>query len=222
MPKEASQIYCFRSRSAQSIIELLVGIALATVFIIGAAAVIAPSLQINKQTAQAQTRTELASELLDNVRVWAAGNWNSVLTLATGTANTYYLNTANSPFTISAGSQTVLVSSSTYTRYFYLSDVYRDLSGNITTTIVSYDPSTKLVTVAVQASSTTVSPVLMVVEYLTRNVNSVFNQTSWAGGSGQSVPVTVASTTYASGTSISISASGTITLAPVSGGSCVQ
>ncbi len=88
-----------RKLSGQSLIEILVGIAIGAIFIIGAAMAIAPSLQITKQVSQVQTKTELASELLGNVQAWAAGNWNNVLALATGTANTYHLNTATSPFT---------------------------------------------------------------------------------------------------------------------------
>ncbi|HVO28606.1 MAG TPA: prepilin-type N-terminal cleavage/methylation domain-containing protein, partial [Candidatus Paceibacterota bacterium] len=91
-------------RSGQSLVEVLVGIAIAAIFIIGAAAVVAPSLQENKQTSQLQMKAELADELMGNVRSWAGGNWNSVLSLATGTANPYYLNTNVSPFTPSATS----------------------------------------------------------------------------------------------------------------------
>jgi hypothetical protein len=439
------------TRSGQSLVELIVGIAIAVIFVVGAATVIAPSLQINKQTTIVQTKTELATELLDNVKAWAGGNWNNVLALATGTANTYYLSTATSSFTVlasattqivtepstvtfdaiasttvtsatstswthvvtSTGSNLILIAgvgtganmsartfsatyggvsmtsigtsspsggpvngmvqlfyliapptgsnavkivasgnakirlmvgslsftgaaqsapihsvnptsgddaspsstvasaagdmvvdiactgtgfigsgqtlrwmenidganycdntaqstaagaasvnmnysvnadswamigadigagtttssvqgsmggvteyitigSSSYNRYFYLSDVYRDSNGNVTTTAIgnNYDPSTKLVTVVVQASSTPSTPALTTSFYLTRNGSTNFNQTSWSGGSGQNTALTIVGTNYASSSNITISASGTIQLA-TGGGSCV-
>lgn len=445
----------------QSLIEVLVGISLAAIFIIGAAVLIAPSLQIGKQTTQVQAKTELATELLDNVRAWADGNWNNVLALSTGTTNIYYLNTSISPFTISAGSGTIITTTSTatialvqststpltglttitqkfasnpalnnlivvaaswntgagnvtcsdsaantyspltathdtadvqslqicyalvtksvssdtvkvvlpgggnnllaiheysglatsspldvskqqysaagcstvncetslasttlqnndlifgvivdtsggagtimagtgftqreapqyfmtedmaqstagsvsstftfqgtnvpyddnmaafkpliltttstvggssatgtealaqtissgsttYTRYFYLSDVYRDANGNVTTTVSgnSYDPSTKLITVVVQASTTPSLPTLSLSEYLTRNESDNLNQTSWAGGSGQNNAVMIVGATYASSSNISITG-GAIQLSS-GGGSCID
>jgi hypothetical protein len=225
----------FNSRpSGQSIVELLVGLAIAALFIVGSATIIAPSLEINKQTTVIQTETELGSELLNNVRTWAGGNWNVVLALATGTANSYFLNTSVSPFAVptsSAGyatgtevlSQFIGTGSTTYKRYFYLGSVYRDTNGNATTSASgnNYDPSTMLVTVVVQASSTPVTPALVFTEYLTRNQDNVISQASWAGGSGQNNPVTVIGTNFAVSTNTTINASGSIQLA-ASGVSCIQ
>ena len=95
-----------RIRSGQSLIELLVGIALGGLFIIGSALIIVPSLQTNSQVASVQIQAQLAEELLNNVRSWGAGNWNGLSALATGTANPYYLNTSSSPFTIASSPTT--------------------------------------------------------------------------------------------------------------------
>ncbi len=88
----------YAPRSGQSLIELLVAIAVGALFVVAAAAVIAPSLRENTQAANVQTGTALGKELLDNVRVWSEQNWHNMLALATGSINTYYLNTAASPF----------------------------------------------------------------------------------------------------------------------------
>ena len=101
-------------RRGQSLIELLVGMAVGTAFLVGTATLIAPSLQASKQAGRIQAETELASELETNVRSWAGGNWDGVLALATGTANTFYLSTATSSFTVVA-SGTVSTSGSTST-----------------------------------------------------------------------------------------------------------
>ena len=91
-----------RIRSGQSLMELLVGLALGALFIIGSAVIVVPSLQTNKQVANIQVQAQLASGLLNNVVAWGTENWNNILSLATGTANTYYLNTSSSPFTVVA------------------------------------------------------------------------------------------------------------------------
>lgn len=212
-----------KSRSrGQSLVEVLVGLAIGAIFMVGAAAVVAPALQITKQTTLIQTKAELANEDVSNIRAWAAGNWNNVLALATGTANTYYLQTATSSFIAAATTgESLSVGLSNYIRYFYLSDVFRDANGNVTSTAsaATYDPSTKLITVVVNASSSQASATTTISFYLTRNMSNTFNQTSWIGGSGQAVPVTSVGTNYASSSNISITASGTIQLAS-GGNSC--
>lgn len=201
-------------RKGQSLVEILVAVGIGAFIIVGVTAVIVPSLQINQGVNVVQTRTQLGDALLNDVRAWATSNWNGVLALATGTTNDYYLDTAASPFTVATGTQAVAMGSSTYTRYFYLSDVYRDASGNVTTTVTGnyYDPSTKEVTAVVASTTYTL--------YVTRNANNSFAQTSWAGGSGASGPLTLASTSYWASTDVTVSATGSLQLA-VSGGSCI-
>jgi hypothetical protein len=210
------------ARRAQSLIEVLIGVALGTLFIVGAAGIIAPSLQTNQKVAQIQTKTELASELMDNLRAWSAGTWNSVLLLATGTSNLYYLNVSSSPFTAITGTESIIVSSTTYTRSFYLTDAYRDGSGNATTTagINSYDPSTKQITISLAIVSSTI-PTTTYTLYLTRSVNNALAQASWLGGSGQNAALSLSSNTYANATSITISAFGQIQLSVPAASSCV-
>jgi Tfp pilus assembly protein PilV len=222
----------FRSRNGQSLIEVLIGVGLGAAFVIAAAGIIAPSLQTNTDVTQVQIRAQLAEELMKNVQAWSAGNWDGVLSTATGTQHIFYLNTAISPFSIVTATSTTSTESIAettsggtiiYDRYFYLSDVYRDSNGNVTTTLSGnfYDPSTKLVTVVVTASSTEYSGNTTVSGYITRNTDNLLNQSSWAGGSGQNSPVTVVTTTYAAYNNTAINASGTIQLAVPPGGTCI-
>ena len=90
----------FRNRSGQSLMELLVGMAVGAILIVGSTSIIAASLQSNGKAASIQIETELGQELLNNTKSFAAGNWNSLLSLATGSSNTYFLYTSSSPFTI--------------------------------------------------------------------------------------------------------------------------
>ena len=101
-------------------IELLIGIAVGAIFVIGAATAIVPSLKIGSQATTVQEQAQLGQELLDNIKAWSNGNWSSVLSLATGTANHYYLSTATSPFTpVAAGSVATV-----YAGYFDGTDNY--------------------------------------------------------------------------------------------------
>jgi len=209
-------------RHGQSLVEILVGIGLGAIFIIGATTLIAPSLQTNKQVIQVQVKASLGNEMANNIRSWAAGNWGSVISLPTGTVETFYLNTTSSPFSVPGmngsstptSSESVSFAGASYLRYFYLSDVYRDTNGAVTSTAGgnAYDPSTKQVTVVVKIASSTV-PATTYSFYLTRNSNNVANQTSWAGGSGQNSALTLVSTAYASSNNVTVTGSGTIQLA---------
>ncbi len=213
----------FASEKAQSLIEVLIGIALGALFVIGTATIIAPSLQTNTGVIQVQVRAQLANELAGNVRSWAAGNWNSVLSLATGTSRNYYLGTATSSFSVASGTELITINSQAYNRFFYVNDVYRDSNGNVTTTISgnSYDPSTKLISIFVAASSTQLSASTSIAIYVTRNTDNIMNQTSWAGSSSQNSAVTMIGTGFATSSNISITASGSLQLAPPPGGACV-
>ena len=189
------------ARSGQSLAEVLIAVAIGAILITAGVTLIVPALQSNKDAAKIQVAASLGKGLLDNVRSWAGGNWNAVLALATGTGNTYYLNTSSSPFTVSApGSvQSLVVGTSTYTRSFYLMDVERDSGGNIVTSGGTYDPSTKLLTVVYGWLGGTVNSMTT---YLVRGNNSVFYQTSWAGGPGASGPVTSTNSQFASSTNV--------------------
>lgn len=170
--------------------------------VIAAAGVIAPALRINTQTTRAETGVALAKELLDNVRVWAEGDWHRVAALATSSVNHYYLITTSSPFASSTGNETVTVATTTYTRYFYLDEVYRGAGASgdeIETSGGSVDPSTKEVTVAYSWPNSATNTIY---EYITRNRDYVFAQTDWSGGSGQGGPVTSTNSLFSTSTNI--------------------
>ena len=148
--KELSSYRAIELHRGQSLIELLVALGVGVLFIVAAVSIIAPALTINKNAGNAQTVAALSQELSDNIRAWKGSGWSNIANLATSSANHYYLNTSVSPFTAVSGDEFVAVGSNNYKRYFYVSDVYRDGSGNITSTISgnTYDPSTKQITIS--------------------------------------------------------------------------
>jgi hypothetical protein len=143
-----------------------------------------------------------------------------MLSIATGTTNSYYLNTSSSPFSAASGTESVAVSGVVFTRYFYVTDVYRDTNGNVTSTVSAnfYDPSTKQVNVAIGLASST-SPSIYVF-YVTRNVNNAFGQSSWSGTSGQTNPVSIIDNNYAASSNVTIDMYGDIKLS-AGGSGCV-
>ena len=127
--------------------------------------------------------------------------------------STFYSLGSEQANSTSGGGGGAITTNITYDRYFYISDVYRDASGNVTSTATGnyYDPSTKLATVAVSAASSTAQP-LTYSEYITRSGNNALSQTSWSGGSGQNGPVTFISNAYSTATSTNVTGSGAIQL----------
>ncbi len=91
----------------QSLIELLIAVAVGTIMILGAVAVITPSLRGNTEVNQAQVGSALGRELLDNVRVLAESNWNAIYGLGKGPSNAYFLDAAQSPFVVATGTEGV-------------------------------------------------------------------------------------------------------------------
>jgi len=95
--------------------------------------------------------------------------------------------------------QSLIIGTSTYNRYFYLSDVYRDGSGNIVTSGGTYDPSTKQVTVVYGWPGGTVNTMTTDV---VRGRNNALSQNSWSGGPGQGGPETSTNNQFASSSNI--------------------
>lgn len=187
------------SRSGQSFIELLAAIAVGAIFIVGAAMIIAPSLGENAQAAKTQIAATNAQSLMGNIRVWSEGNWQSVLSLATGSASHYYLITSSTPYAATTGIETIITATTTYTRYFYISDVYRDTSGNLTSSGSVYDPSTKQISVVynwVGGKANTMAA------YFTRNDNAAFDQSDWSGGASPGTVATTVGNQFASSSNI--------------------
>ena len=194
------------SRGGQSIIELLFAIAIGAIFMVVCVAVIVPALRENTQAGTIQQGATVAQDLLGNVRVWSEAGWNNLTVLATGTAYQYYLITSSSPYVATSGIESIAIGTTTYTRYFYLSDAYRTSGGGVTSTSAgnAYDPSTKQVSVVYHWTHGVTSTMST---YLTRNGDAVIDQTDWSGGPGASSAATSVSNQFASSSNIDYSTS---------------
>jgi type II secretory pathway pseudopilin PulG len=201
-----------RKREGQSLIEILVAVGVGVILVVGAIATLSPSINTHANALRVQAASGLAKELLENVRAAGEGNWHTLDALATSSSNKYYLIASTSPFTATSGMERVLLATTSFTRYFYLDDVYRNVSGKIDAAGTTLDPSTKKITVTYGWGSGTTS----VISYLTRALGSVWTQTDWSAGSGQDGPIT------ATGTNAKFSTSSNIDYSTSSGAMVIQ
>ncbi len=170
----------------QSLVEILIALAIGVIFILGAIIVVNFVLKSGKDSEKIQTASSLARELMDNIKIFTDSDWHNISNLATTSANHYYLNTTSSPFLAVSGEENISIGTTTYIRYFYVDDVYRDASGQISTT-GGFDPSTKKITIIY---GWTGGSNKSLVTYITRSKNNIFIQTDWSGGGGELGPIT--------------------------------
>ncbi len=209
----------FHDRSGQSLVEVLVSIAVGIIFVVAALSVLSPALKINTEAGRIQAGAALGRDLLDRVRVWSDGDWHRIAGLATSSANKFYLVGA-SPYASSSGEESLVVSSTTFKRFFYVDDVYRDTSDLIASNGTSYDPSTKKVTVVYKWAP--LNATHTIVEYVARYRQNIFDQTDWSGGPGQSGVITSTNPRFSTSSNINYSSTtGSIKIKfPASGGGC--
>jgi uncharacterized delta-60 repeat protein len=198
-----------KTKSGQSLVEVLIATAVGIIFVLGTTIIANFALKSRQDSEKNQVLASLSKELLDNVKIFADANWHNIDTLATTSANHYYLNTSTSSFTAVSGEQNIVISSTTYTRYFYLDDVYRDGSGQIVESGGTLDPSTKKVTVVYGIQGSTPKSISI---YVTRSKNNVFVQTDWSGGSGQTGPITSSNEKFETSGNLKIDEKGRISL----------
>lgn len=195
--------------SGQSLVEILVALAVGIIFVLGTIIAVQMSLKTGKDSEKIQTSAMFARELMDNVKIFAESDWHNISNLATTSANKYYLNTSNSPFTAVSGEESISVGTTTYSRYFYVDDVYRDGSGQITQSGGTLDPSTKKITIVYKWIGGNDK---YLITYLTRFKNMIFNQTDWSGGGGQNGPITSTNEKFATSSNILFDEKGKIYL----------
>lgn len=220
----------------QSLIEVIIGMAIATILIGAAAATTVVVLRSNFDTKTAQIASFLASEYIDNLQSLTYSDWQKIYTplAGKGTDSQFYLNASGTTFELISGATTTVVENKNFIRYFFIENVSRDSCGigsitiNATTSCASVgdsgiadDPSTQKITVYVNWEG---GRNLNKIQYLTRSQNKVFIQTDWSGGNNQEYFSTSTNNTFinnkfASSTNINYSSStGAITISGAAGG----
>ncbi len=189
-----------RFTSGQSLVEILIAVAIGTLMIIAAVTLIAPALKISGDLVRGQTANALTKELFENVRIFSEANWGPFSSLTSGPGTVYYMNATTTPFAAVTGTQTIAVGTSTFDRYFYVEPVMRNAGGDIDPLGSITDPSTKRVTVFSKwAQGGTTSTI---VTYLTRWQSRVAAQTDWSAGRCEFGPLRVWNNRFASSSQI--------------------
>lgn len=191
--------FLLSARRGQSLVEILIALVVGSIFIISATSIIVPSLRSNTHVNRIQAAAALGKELLENARVSSEADWHIMYGLNKGSLNHYHLTTGTSPFAVVAGDEDISLSTTTYTRYFYVDNVGRDAGDNILSSGGADDPSTQKITVVYSWAGGASNSIAM---YLTRFGNNSFDQTDWSGGPGQNGPITSVNSRFSASSQI--------------------
>ncbi len=211
-----------KCNSGQSLVEILIAVGIGAILIGAATATIIPVLRSNLETRTVQIAGSLAQEYLDNLRSLAESNWYQIYNppIAKGPSSQFYLNATSTTYEILSGAASTVAEGRTFTRYFSIENVSRNLCGasDITTEAISScasgpgssgiaeDPSTQKITSVVSwTAGGSAGGSINKVQYFTRSQNKVFIQTDWSGGTGQEGPITSENNKFASSTNINFS-----------------
>jgi len=174
------------ARKGQSLIELLVAVAIGTILIGGSVALMGVSIKSYGTMKKHRQADVLMRQTAEVVQSLARSNWHSIYDLIKG--DDYKISLSGNFWTISEGQETDVANEMPYKRYFQVYNVNRDASGNILETGTD-DPSTQKITIILEYDNNYISS-SSISFYLTRSEsNTVFRQTDWSGGEGVTGPV---------------------------------
>ncbi|MGB9726729.1 MAG: hypothetical protein ACPLXB_01415 [Minisyncoccia bacterium] len=195
---------------AQSLLELLLSIAVGIIMIGGSVLLMSTSLRSYQLTKQKLTANSLLRQQNEVIISLSQDNWHNVSELTKDT--NYYATSTNNVWSFVGGEETGILNGVSYKRYFKTFSVLRDNNGNIAES-GNIDPNTLKITSFLEYglnynSSSSIS------FYLTRSFNNqVINQTDWSGGEGYFGPTPNPDNKFASQTNINYSTSGQIRMA---------
>lgn len=214
-------------QSGQSLMEVTIGLAVGVLLIGAAVLALSAALRSNSGNQKYQNSTALNQDMFEKVRSVAAANWNEIYSKTKGVNTQYYVNIVGPNFSVLQGSSTVVIEGTSFSSFFSVQNVCGDDSGVVTgvtdnngadKTCVgtsqndAEDPSTQKVTVYTRWPTGSTNGEVKIVEYPTRWQNSAFLQTDWAGGGGQTGPLTSPNNQFTSSSGIHFNKSGSIQL----------
>jgi len=170
----------------QSLLELLLSIAVGTILIGGSVLLMTTSLRSYQSIKQRLTINSLSRQETEVIISKAQDSWHSVYDLTRATD--YYTTSTNNVWSFNSGKEESTINNVSYRRYFQVLDALRDDSGNIATS-GNTDPNTLKINVFLEYGINYNSSSSLVF-YLTRSSNNqVFQQTDWSEGQGQTGPL---------------------------------
>lgn len=196
----------------QSLVELLIGVAIVTIIIGSIVGAVIITLRSNLQATTTRTAAALGEEMMNGVRSVAEGKWTDLYSVTPkGPSTTYRVTSSGTTLVIVSGSEDVVVNNTTYTRFFSVENVNRDGAGNISASGTE-DLSTQKISITLQWQIQGQQTELKTVEYLTRFRNEVTRFTDWSGSSTVSGPITVPDNNYFSVSNLHVTSTGELKL----------
>jgi len=195
---------------AQSLLELLLSIAVGVIMIGGSVLLMSTSLRSYQDIKHKVTANSLLRQQDEIIISLAQDNWHSIGDLTPNT--NYYATSTNNLWTVASGQEEGIVNNVSYKRYFKVFSVYRDSNGNISGS-GTIDPNTLKVISFIEYGLNYNSSSSLTF-YLTRSANNrIIQQTDWSGGAGYAGPVPHPDNKFDSQTNINYSTEGQITMA---------
>ena len=209
-----------RSDKGQSVFEVLIAVAIATLIVGSAVTATIVSLRSGVGATNSQKAYAIAGETLNNVRSIAESNWADLYAGRDGTTQ-YRLavvstSTTSTILGVATGTEVVSFTSTStgeninYTRWFIIDDVQRDVYNWIG--VGQADPTTLQLTAYVSWALNDTTNTIDLATYVSKIRTRSVGFDSWSGSSGVTTPVTGPTTDYYSSTGTTINASGDITL----------
>ena len=175
-------------QSGQSLIDILIGVAIGAILIGGAAATITLTLRSNVQNKNIQIASSLSQAMLDQVSVYAAADWHNIDALSGIVPGVpYHLISAASSFEKKDGAKSETVEGIVFSTSFKVDVVHRNQETDAveTPSALTYeDPSTKKVIAVTTWAEAGQTADVSVNKYITRSRNFIFQQTNWKDGPG--------------------------------------
>ncbi|MDO8467271.1 MAG: prepilin-type N-terminal cleavage/methylation domain-containing protein [bacterium] len=187
-----------KTESGQSLIEILIGIAIGAILIGGAAATITLTLRSNVQNKNIQTASSLSQAILDKVTVYADADWHNIDGVVNcGTTGVGILPSPASYHLASedylpgleckagAKSEPVDAEGITFSTSFKIEPAHRNQATDAIEPASSStyeDPSTKKIVSITTWLENGQEADVTVNKYITRSRNLIFKQTDWQGG----------------------------------------
>ena len=178
------------SQSGQLLLEIMVAIAASVIIVTLGAQLVYVGMRGNKSSSETNVALGLVEETFEAARNIATEKWQNIYNLTKFSVN-YYPQVSSSKWIAAIGTEDVIISNKTYTRYFIIQNVCRnsgnvsgitDSNGSAITCVSSggvFDPSTQKITTNVNWPD---AEALLVGEYITRWKNKTCVQTDWSGG----------------------------------------
>jgi hypothetical protein len=98
----------WKREEGQSLMEIIIALAIGALLIGGASTAIVVVLQSSKTSQINQSATALVQGLMENVKIYSSGNWGNIYNLKKSSSTTYFLNSSTTGFFHIEGKEGVL------------------------------------------------------------------------------------------------------------------